>query len=66
METIYSNPIEPNVDDPLQVLAFVLVRPQVFCSPTDDAETLDSITRFLDAAKADFVRQWYERAQRRS
>ena len=62
---IYSSGFEPDPNDALDVLAFVLCPSAVFAPTGSDAE-LAAITEMLGPAKEEAIRRWQEAARGKS
>lgn len=64
-ETLYTTPLEPSIDDPIAVLAFVLVPVAAFCQAGDDLAQMRAVHEILNDAKRDILLRWYAQATRR-
>jgi hypothetical protein len=58
-ETVYSSALSPDPASALDVLAFILTRPEAF-APTGDDEELAAVAELLGSAKAEAVRRWQD------
>ena len=58
MSCIYSSQYEPDPDDALDVLAFVLCPVRAF-APTGDADELEAAELMIAPAKAEAVKRWH-------
>lgn len=65
-ETLYTSPIEPRTDDPVSVLAFLLLTERAFCQPGDDLGQLRAVQEVLHEHKRHILLSWYAQATRRS
>lgn len=59
-ETVYTTPFTPDPTSALDVLAFLLVSPELFINEHDVAETRAAVVDLLDNAKRDALLTWYK------
>lgn len=65
-ETLYTAGFEPRIDDPIAVLAFILLPIAAFCQPGDDLGQMRAIDEVLREHKRDILLRWYAQAMRRN
>lgn len=58
-QVLYTTPIAPDLSDPRQLLAFLLVSPKAFLDPGDDAQTVMAVRVLLHTAKRDVLLEWF-------